>query len=95
MESQLAAASGYLKDLWHFTEGSARRRAAGALYRRVRKLTGQLVAGQEGLGARLLDLLARVASLVAREEQEEGQELPLFLVRKVERLRQALRPCLS
>ena len=61
----------------------------------MRKLTGQVVAGQEELGARLLDSLARVASLVAREEQGEGQELPLFLVRKVERLRQALRPCLA
>ena len=58
--------------------------------RKVQKLTSKYVRGEVG-GARLLEALGSAKEV----PRSQGEELTVFLIRKVELLAKALSPCLS
>merc|ERR1712013_40416 len=95
IQKQLSALTRYVRDLWHLQDDNSQpRKIFGSVQRKLLKLTPRyLEHGRRRDSSRLERLVER--AMVAVRRMETSEELSVWLGRRLERVAQAVKPCLE
>jgi len=95
IQKQLSALTRYVRDLWHLQDDNSQpRKIFGSVQRKLLKLTPRyLEHGRRRDSSRLKRLVER--AMVAVKRMETSEELSVWLGRRLERVAQAVKPCLE